>query len=253
MRRFIYIFIVTLFTSSFLFSQEKQPYENPYPKFVPYISGRNLVSEQNIIVDNKDLGKEQPARWLSVDPMADKYPGWSTYNYSLCNPLIYIDPNGDSVEVAYTQIPLFDLMGSKPIYHSLLVLTNEETSKVTTIEGMPEHREMGVLIDLISGKPNSDAWGNLIPKQATLLRDIDPENRETIPTPGGMTDAQFQSSLLNAQEVYGNGSKIQYAPFPEFKKNTANSNSYTYSILNATGTFYIPNRQVPGWFIDIFK
>ncbi len=36
-----------------------------------------------------DLG-----RWLQVDPLADKYPGWSPYNYCLNNPLIYFDPNG---------------------------------------------------------------------------------------------------------------------------------------------------------------
>lgn len=32
--------------------------------------------------------------WHSVDPMADKYPGWSTYNYCLGNPVGYTDPNG---------------------------------------------------------------------------------------------------------------------------------------------------------------
>jgi len=34
-------------------------------------------------------------RWTSVDPLADKYPGYSPYNYSLNNPLKYIDPNGE--------------------------------------------------------------------------------------------------------------------------------------------------------------
>ena len=33
-------------------------------------------------------------RWLSVDPMANKYPGWSPYNYTLCNPMRFIDTNG---------------------------------------------------------------------------------------------------------------------------------------------------------------
>lgn len=33
-------------------------------------------------------------RWLSVDPLAEKYPNWSPYNYCLNNPLAIIDPNG---------------------------------------------------------------------------------------------------------------------------------------------------------------
>ncbi len=38
-------------------------------------------------------------RWLSVDPLADKYAGWSPYNYVMNNPLILIDPDGREVRV----------------------------------------------------------------------------------------------------------------------------------------------------------
>ena len=37
-------------------------------------------------------------RWLSVDPLADKYAGWSPYNYCLNNPLRNIDPDGKFVD-----------------------------------------------------------------------------------------------------------------------------------------------------------
>ena len=35
--------------------------------------------------------------WLSVDPMADKYPSMSPYNYCACNPMKLVDPDGDSI------------------------------------------------------------------------------------------------------------------------------------------------------------
>jgi RHS repeat-associated protein len=33
-------------------------------------------------------------RWLNVDPIAEKYRGWSPYAYSRCNPISFFDPNG---------------------------------------------------------------------------------------------------------------------------------------------------------------
>ena len=37
--------------------------------------------------------------WLSVDPMADKYPNISPYVYCALNPIRVVDPNGDSCAV----------------------------------------------------------------------------------------------------------------------------------------------------------
>jgi RHS repeat-associated protein len=34
--------------------------------------------------------------WLSVDPLADKYPSTSSYMYCLGNPIVLIDPDGRS-------------------------------------------------------------------------------------------------------------------------------------------------------------
>lgn len=42
----------------------------------------------------------ETGRWLSVDPKADKYPGWSPYNYCLNNPLKFTDPDGNAPWVA---------------------------------------------------------------------------------------------------------------------------------------------------------
>ena len=49
--------------------------------------------------------------WLSVDPMSDKYPSLSPYNYCANNPVILVDPDGREVfllgelaNVAYNQL-----------------------------------------------------------------------------------------------------------------------------------------------------
>ncbi len=36
------------------------------------------------------------SRFLSVDPLVHKFPGWSPYNYTLDNPIVYTDPDGRS-------------------------------------------------------------------------------------------------------------------------------------------------------------
>ena len=38
--------------------------------------------------------------WLSVDPMADKYPNLSPYNYCALNPIRVVDPNGREISAS---------------------------------------------------------------------------------------------------------------------------------------------------------
>lgn len=39
-----------------------------------------------------------PSRWLSPDPLSEEYPSWSPYNFTLNNPIRYVDPDGRSPE-----------------------------------------------------------------------------------------------------------------------------------------------------------
>ena len=52
------------------------------------------------------MDHELMTMWLSVDPMADKYPGTSPYNYCMWNPLKVVDPNGmDAINTTDPQTP----------------------------------------------------------------------------------------------------------------------------------------------------
>lgn len=95
----IFLFLISLLiTNSVVIPQSNQTDESPYPKFVPY-AVEEKTTQANINIDIKDLGKEQPAKFLTIDRFADKYPSFTPYHYAANNPLLYIDINGDSIQV----------------------------------------------------------------------------------------------------------------------------------------------------------
>ncbi len=77
------------------------------------------------------MDHELMTMWLSVDPLADKYPSISPYAYCAWNPLKFVDPGGDSLmmtkEAWETQLEAFKKVlgeGNVPFYY------DEQTQKV---------------------------------------------------------------------------------------------------------------------------
>ena len=35
--------------------------------------------------------------WISVDPLAEKYPAFSGFSFAADNPLLYVDPDGKAI------------------------------------------------------------------------------------------------------------------------------------------------------------
>ncbi|MDH5398073.1 MAG: RHS repeat-associated core domain-containing protein [Cyclobacteriaceae bacterium] len=61
----------------------------------PYLyNGKELDEETGLYYYGARYYDAQTSVWVSVDPMAEKYPGLSGYNYVANNPLKYVDPDG---------------------------------------------------------------------------------------------------------------------------------------------------------------
>lgn len=58
-------------------------------------TGKELDSSLNLYYFGKRYYDPALGRWHSVDPLSDKYPSLSPYNYTLNNPVNFYDPDGN--------------------------------------------------------------------------------------------------------------------------------------------------------------
>ncbi len=67
-------------------------YDNPY-KF----NAKELDAETGFYYYGARYYNPKWSQWYGVDPLAEKYPSWSPYNYTADNPINYIDPDGREI------------------------------------------------------------------------------------------------------------------------------------------------------------
>ena len=69
--------------------------------------------------------------WLSVDPMSNKYPSLSPYNYCAWNPIKLIDPNGEEINVSALESTLKDRLIHCLSYITGLTLSIDKNGNIT--------------------------------------------------------------------------------------------------------------------------
>ena len=71
---------------------------------MPYkFNGKELDEETGLYYYGARYYDAQTSVWLSIDPMADKYPEMSAFVFSGNNPVLYIDPDGRDIVVRGTE------------------------------------------------------------------------------------------------------------------------------------------------------
>lgn len=86
--------------------------------------------------------------WLSVDPLADKYPSMSAYMYTASNPVMFVDPDGKWIDDYFTKDGKY--LGSD----------NAETENVRIIEESDWNKQsiiMGTMINHDVGNDLSES------------------------------------------------------------------------------------------------
>ena len=123
--------------------------QTPFESFAPEVSRPMLQLEPETLKDTvsgktisnlqKEQIKDDIRKWLSVDPLADKYPNISPYAYCGWNPINAIDPDGRDV---------FELDGSGSVVNK----TTDKTQDAFRINGKQISFEYGSVTNTYQDK-----------------------------------------------------------------------------------------------------
>ena len=152
--------------------------------------------------------------WLSVDPLVEKYPGWSPYNYVKNNTLIFYDPDGKEIKYRGTQEE-----------------QKRQKEIVAKIAKTPEGKEIIAELDKKDGKDTYIQFGELPGKQTgdaavSLAVKTDKKTKEE--------KVSFLNTIITLDEK-----KEGYSPIRSF------SHELFHSYQNKTKTqyYYEKNKE----------
>jgi RHS repeat-associated protein len=173
--------------------------------------------------------------WLSVDPMADKYPGLSPYAYCAWNPVRLVDPDGEEIwitgsnrnEYQYREGKLYNKDGTKYVGNDKFATRVQKDLNILKRKGMSEQINS---LEKSSNKHTIKLSGN--------KNSIDPgaENEKNISNGIGCgTTIGYNPNLTEIEEwvrpaVVGLAHEIQHAY--EMDKGIYNKNTVTCRLID---------------------
>gem|GEM_PF-3278131 len=159
-----------------------------------YRFGFNGKEKEDGIGDGYDFGarifESRLGRWLAVDPLQAKYPGWSPYNFVNNNPLVYIDPDGKDAEIVIddktktikisTKVILWGKDATKEAVGLIQAEINSTWNQSSLTykdkeSGITYNVEFDIQVELADGKEKvaSEPWGALNPLNTNNFVEVD--------------------------------------------------------------------------------
>ena len=186
------------------------------------------------------------ARWDRVDPLAEKYYDISPYAYCANNPVNAIDPDGKKVYLYATTLPTNNQafkLGGFPT-HTFLVVRNSAQKVIRYAAYGPEKD-----IPLMGFNQLKECHYQ---QDENVYNGIDKDNLKKmieIPIPDGMTNEEFDKSVVNTINSFGNEKGIRYDILPT-NDIQGNCNTSSSTILLKSGvskeTIEKIREQIPG-------
>ena len=162
--------------------------------------------------------------WLSVDPLAHKYPSLSSYAFVANNPIIFVDPDGKRIVFAKNSSVSFRLKVSFALTMGWLFSSNARRNINTVLfDGRTHtiHQHHGPTEE--NGKPHFGAGSHVKPKNLETWQNNYPEG------PAAKWDERGYQTNKNEQEDFENGTLREYKnsmPTDFFDRTGDDSNVY---------------------------
>jgi RHS repeat-associated protein len=211
------------FGEDFVHQQNTAAYYTPYT-----FSGKERDVETSLSYFGARYYEAGLSIWLSVDPLSDKYPSLSAYNYCALNPVMLVDPDGRELDVAENQSSTNDLLSIvSPANRDRVKIENGKVSVNT--EGLSQkdlNRDKG--LSLINDLVTSEKKYLFESTEVSILKG---EDGQSI----GLHNNSLRSGIINASNN-GKDSKGQHEHRPpnNYDGYVSISSSGKYTSINGS-------------------
>ncbi|MEM9980849.1 MAG: RHS repeat-associated core domain-containing protein, partial [Bacteroidota bacterium] len=113
-------------------------------------NGKRIDSEWGMMDFGARPYDRKSGRWLSIDPLAVKYPGFSPYSFAGGNPIFNVDPDGESfIGYLLKAICIFDKSSAIKVLDNLDVVDQATRNTVLFMAGMAQQSTSVNAVDML--------------------------------------------------------------------------------------------------------